>query len=714
MSQPPIDDELEDIFKRPSDVAFAQRLYERRQPMVEADPAFKEALRRRLMQEAEKQRQPRRPWFRRLLGPPGLAWAGAMAGVLLIVFATVTLSQSTGGSTLRTFTSPQNGHRVATTASIVVNFPQPMNPTTTEAATKITPATEARYKWTNSDQTLTITPKNDGLAPGVQYQVTFAASARTASNQPLAQAATKPAPITFVTQQPPPPTPPPTPSTNPVSPVPTPPPSLLSNTRELGPSGSSQPVWSQDGSLVYVIGPSGQLTGYPVSGGAGTAIQASGVTQVAVGPDGVAYLAGDHVTYNGETMTVPGVTSIGFENTGRGLQLAAVAGTTVAPVGASSGLTLKSAPRGPVPFSPNGSNLAYLAPDGLHLVTLSSKSDRTVGPATGIGAWSPDGSQLAFVDQGALSVLDVSSGTTTQVSGLSDVGSVSWTVNGLLVSSSAGLQSMTSPTGTRTTLAPAAAAASAGSWSPASAVIGYVKGRSAYVASVDSSSALSAVSDAVTKFMAARRAGNVSEASSLLTPAGQADFNAGSGPYLTNFGSQVLSRWSMVLAQASGAVVVRTVFSQGTQESVFDEQFQLAPATSSGYLIERASATGIDTGGTAGPAIQRISVSPTSIAVKFDSDVNPAGIASGVAIQNAAGSPLPGQSSSYNAATRTVTISFPALTAGQQYELLVGSALKDVDGNPATPVQLTFTSSTSPPPMSASTSPPSPSPTPGG
>lgn len=708
--RPPVDDELEDIFKRPSDVAFAQRLHEIRGPEVDADPAFREALRRRLMQEAWKQKEPRRPWYRRLLGPPGLAWAGAMAGVLLIVFAVAMLSQNTGPSTQKVFTSPINGHTaVSTSSAIVVDFPQPMNPAATQQATKITPATEASYHWSNNNQRLTIVPKNDGLAPGVQYQVTFTSGARTESNQPLTSSTATPAPITFVTQQPPQPTPTPTPVTSPVSPSPTPAPSPLSGVRELGPSNGEQPVWSLDGTQIYVIGQGGSLTSYPARGGSAATLAPSGVSQVVAGPDGPAFLAGTTVSYSGTTTTVPGVTSIGFEATVRGPQLLAVAGTTVSRVGGGGpNITLKASPNGPPAFSPTGNQLVYLAADGLHLVNLGTGADQTVGAATGLGAWAPNGGQYAYMNQGGLSILNVASGSSTGVAGITGVSALSWTNNGLLVSTSAGVEQLLSLSASPSTLTgPPAGAAS---WSPASALISYVQSGKAYVATVDTSSALAAVSNVITQFMAARQGGNSTEAQSLLTPSAQASFGAGNGLYLTTYGTQTLNRWSLILVEPSGVAVVRTVFTQGNQQSVFDEQFRVGRSGQQ-YLIDQAVGTPIVTGASGGPETQNVQVGASSISVKFDSDLNPATVAAGVVVQNASGAVV-SQTAAYNAATRTVTISMPTLSAGVPYQLQIGSGLKDVNGQGATHVQIAFTSTTTPVAAVPSTAPsPSPSPT---
>ena len=706
--RPPVDDELEDIFDRPSDVAFAERLHQVSHPMVEADPAFREALRRRLMQEAWKQKEPRRPWYRRLLGPPGLAWAGAMAGVLLIVFATVTLSQNTGGSVEKVFTSPINGKtQVATTSAIVVKFQQPMNPAVTQEAAKITPATEASYHWSDNNQTLTIIPKNDGLAPGVEYEVTFASTARTESNQPLTSSTASPAPITFVTQQPPPPTPVPTPS-SPASPSPSPSPSPLSGVRVLGASDGGQPVWSLDGTEIFVIGQGGSLTAYPARGGAATTVASSGVSQVVAGPSGPAYLAGNTVSYAGVATTVPGATSIGFETTAHGPQLMVVAGTTVSRLGAAGpGITLQSAPTGAPEFSPNGNEMTYLASDGLHLVNLATGADQTIGDATALGAWAPGGVEFAYINQGSLSILTATNASTIGVPGFEGVSAVSWTNNGLLLSTSGGVQELMSPSAPASTLT--GPPADAASWSPASALISYVQAGDAYVATVNTSSALAAVSNVITQFMVARQSGSVSEAQALLTPSAQASFTASNGLYLTTYGTEVLNRWSLVLTEPSGVAVVRTVFTQGTQQSVFIEQFQVARSGQQA-LIEQATGTPIQTGISGGPGVQSIQVSAGSISVRFDSDLNPATVPAGVVVQAAAGAPVAPQTAVYNPTTRTVVISLPGLSAGQQYQLAIEAGLKDVNGRGATHVQIGLTSPTTPLGfVSAPT--PSPSPT---
>ncbi|MBO0701925.1 MAG: Ig-like domain-containing protein, partial [Candidatus Dormibacteraeota bacterium] len=616
-------------------------------------------------------------------------------------------------STHQVFTSPINGHtQVATSSAIVVNFPQPMNTAATQQATKITPATEATYHWSDNNRTLTIVPKNDGLAPGQRYQVTFTSAARTESNQPLTASTASPAPITFVTQEPPPPTPTPTPVTSPASPSPTPVPSPLSGVHELGASSGAQPVWSLDGTEVYVIGPGGSLTAYPARGeGPGNPIASSGVTQVVAGPAGPAYLAGSTVSYAGTTTTVAGVTSIGFEVTARGTQLFGVAGTAVSQIGGGGpALTLKATPTAPAAFAPGGFQLVYLAADGLHLVNLATGTDQTVAPATGLGDWAPNGGQYAYVNHGSLSILDSASGAVTGVSGFTGVRAVSWTNNGLLVSTGAGIQELTTPTAAATALT--GASDSAASWSPASDLISYIESGHAFVASVDTSSSMAAVSNLITQFMAARQSGNASEAQSLLTGAAAASLGSSSGVYLTTYGAQTLNRWSLILAQPSGVVVVRTVFTQGTQQSVFDEQFRVA-RSGPHYLIEQASGTPVQTDVNGGPAIQSIHVGPSSLSITFNADLNPATVSQGVVVHDASGAAVAPQSATYSTATRTVTVTVPPLAAGDLYQLQILSGLKDVNGKGATPVEVAFTSSTTQP--SAVTNPtptPSASPSP--
>jgi hypothetical protein len=390
-----------------------------------------------------------------------------------------------------------------------------------------------------------------------------------------------------------------------------------------------------------------------------------------------------------------------------------VAGTVVSRLGTGlTAVTLKAAPTGAAAFSPNGTGMVYVAADGLHLVNLVSGADATVGPATALGAWAPGGEDYAYINQGSLSILNASSGSTTGVSGFAGVTAASWTNNGLLISTGAGIQELMSPSAEASPLT--GSVASAASWSPASTLISYVQSGDAYVATVGTSSAMAAISNVLTQFMAARQSGSVGEAQSLLTSSALASFNAGNGLYLTSYGNETLNRWSVVLAQPSGVAVVRTVFSQGqgTQQSVFDEQFQIARSGQQ-YVIEQAAGTPLQTGASGGPAIQTIQVGAGSISVRFDSDLNPATVAAGVVVQDNSGATAAPQSASYNAATRTVVISLPALSVGVRYQLQVMAGLKDVNGQSATHVQIAFTSpATEPGTVSAPTPTPSASATP--
>lgn len=193
------DPELEDLFDSRADqqVGGEVRHFLRsvQEPPPEADPAFQRALRRRLLEEAWRRQRAPEPWYRRLLGPRGLAGAGALAAALVIALVIATHHPGEGGVRV---TSPLAGaHTVSVVQPIALSFDQPMDQRSTEAAVAIEPATPVSYRWT-SQETLELVPAAGSLSPSTRYQVTVAPSARTAAGRPLAQQTR----ISFVTGPP--------------------------------------------------------------------------------------------------------------------------------------------------------------------------------------------------------------------------------------------------------------------------------------------------------------------------------------------------------------------------------------------------------------------------------------------------------------------------------------------------------------------------------
>src|SRR5438105_5649570 len=119
------DPELEDVLQEDELRRVASLLSTARAPEPPLDDAFRTGLRRQLMNEAWAMSEGRYSWWRRAFAPPGLAWAGATAGLLLIA-SVVVLSQlyQPGGSTIKV-ESPMDGSRnVALQEPIPVAFKQ--------------------------------------------------------------------------------------------------------------------------------------------------------------------------------------------------------------------------------------------------------------------------------------------------------------------------------------------------------------------------------------------------------------------------------------------------------------------------------------------------------------------------------------------------------------------------------------------------------------
>ncbi|MDQ6637174.1 MAG: Ig-like domain-containing protein [Candidatus Dormibacteraeota bacterium] len=695
----PRDPELDEIFPTPEHRSRLELLSENPPHRIEPDLMYRATLRRRLMQEAWAMAEPGLPWWRRLLAPPGLAWAGATIGVLLIAFLayTLTVSPTTSGKTVAWNSPLQDAHAVATVQPIVLTFKEPVDHHSVEAAVRIEPATTVTYEWQGND--LKVTPVNR-LAPGTQYQVSLAPSARTESGQPVP---VRPA-VVFVTQPAP-----------PATPVPTPTPAAgVTAEQVLGSVGAAPAAWSRDGSTLYLITPDGALEAYTVATGK-TAVVASGVTRVAVGPDGTpAYASGGEVSYGQQKLTADRPLALGFRN-GRLLVLAGRSVLTVAeqpaaqppapetsasptatsspatpsPSASSSATTPSPTPAAPTQlaslsqdpsagdFSPNGDRLAYLMSGGLHVLELSTGKDSVIGSATGLGDWSPDSSRYAYLDVDGAHISDGHAAVLlTAATGLSGL---SWSGgDDLLLAGSSGI-SLVHADGSELRLL-AAGAYGQPDWAPGAGVFAFHRAGQLFTARVPSArpAPASTQEDVLDAFLQARGAGNAEGANGYLDDAGKQAFAGLKLVYKGNDGQLVSYN---VLFSQPGRAVVRLVIAQGQDRRVVMETLTFARQGSAKTMVHGVTETAAPPLGS-GPNVLSVTATGHLLRVTFDADLDPATIA-GVSLSGVRGQ------NSYDASSRTVVIDTgAALVPGNTYTLGVTADVKDVNHAPATPFKL--------------------------
>ena len=88
-------------------------------------------------------------------------------------------------------------------------------------------------------------------------------------------------------------------------------------------------------------------------------------------------------------------------------------------------------------FSPDGSQMAYPAADGIHVMDLSTKAEKVL-PGTGFNMhWSPDGRQIAYVGMGdgivdSVFIINLDGTPARQISDLSYESVIGWSPDGKL------------------------------------------------------------------------------------------------------------------------------------------------------------------------------------------------------------------------------------------------------------------------------------------
>jgi len=681
--------DLDELFPDPEDRRLAAVLTSVKAPEVTADPAFRSQLRRELMQEAwgrgERRRRARGAggFWRGIFAPAGFAWAGAVAGVVMIALVVFALSHGAGtDNTVYVSYNVDLIHPVAAVQPIEVKFSQPMDQQATEAAVQITPATQVQFQWTDAT-TLRITPSAGSFAPNTQYTVNIAPTvAKTASG--AAVPAVKPAVFTVAPTPAATPTPTPTPSASP------PPPRGVSGERQVAAGTATGMAWLPDGSaLLYIAGDS-RLMKVSAAGSAPAAVLAGpGVLRFAVSPDGATVLfatASDVSTVAIDGSHPAEVAKAATWAVGWAADKPEYAAETsvVTPAGEIK-LDRANAPGVLVAFSPDGSKLWY----GGHVLDLATKKASDWPHAsTSFLAWSPDSQRVLYAATDGLWIAGFDGGSPVKVSGATGVTAVSWTQASLIVYAAgqalwtvdavaAKEQQVATGEYGQPVLAPRgqnlAFARGGGLWS------GQLLAGTTPAAALT----LDQAAAAVTLFMKARADGGADLAQSFLDAQGRRDFTAQGGPQLLRTTTPKLSRSFTVLSGAAGGsarFVERLVLADASGKDVYqlDEALTLVADPSGKVLVDHAvDGTAFVYG--AGPAVLSVALESGAYKVSFDSDLTGASATAGVRLLDSAGKPV-----AVTASVRGRDVVLPVPAGAAVAKLVVLPALKDKDGHGAT------------------------------
>ncbi len=676
------DPELDDVLQDVELIRLAGLLRSTRRAEPPLDEAFRSDLRRQLMQRAWEMSERRTPWWRLLTAPraPALAWAGAVAGILLIASVVVFMSSQQPG--VLDVNSPlADARQVQLQQAILVKFNQPMDHKSTEAAVQITPATTVAFSW--SANTLAVQPISGTLAPNTQYQVTIGSSAKTQSGQLL----TSPKKFTFVTQPSATPAPTPKPTSRPT------PGSLLAGERKLAtlPAGTTYtPQWSADSTTVYFVGNNGALeSATPADGGMKT-IVSDGVSNPAIAPAGdrLAYVRGGKIEVlilaTGSTSDVAdaaGLTTLGWAKD----QLLWGTGDGVYRADANGPSQIAAIPQGAsvVSIAPDGANAVYQEDQSLSVLDIATS--KRVGFGAGGGAflgWSPDGARMLYAGADGIVVAnDRGKALATLPSG-----EPSWSSqNEILLGSDTDLIAVRPDGFGRTTL-------NTGTyhlpvWAPNGTAFAYVRGGAIWSANAGllppEPSTLDQAASQVSSFMNARLAHDSGLATTYLDRNGKQAYANGGLP-LQITGDTSFTRF-YVLAQEitarrpdTATFVVRLVLTKGTLDvSEYEETLTLQRnQASQPFLIDQASGGPTRDLGK-GAEVVSVDFAAGSLKVVFDSDLVAGTVADGVLLLDSTGQRVGGQSTYAN---RTVVIGGLNLTPGAAYKLAVLTSVQDVSG----------------------------------
>jgi hypothetical protein len=680
------DPELDDVLQEDELRHIAAMLSSSTTAEPPLDDAFRTGLRRQLMNQAWAMSEGRESWWRRAFAPPGLAWAGAAAGLLLIASVVVytTLQQPGGFSQQVQVQSPLDGNRnVALQQPILVSFNQPMDRPSTEGAVQITPATNVTYQWTADSKTLSVQPTGGALAPNTQYQVTIGAGAKTASGKQLTSAQT----VTFVTTPPPAPTATSTPRPTPTAALGEKP--LVS----LGGATTLTGQWSSDSSSIYYIDGKGALKVASLKGGSPDVIATDSASSpsMSLTGDRLAYIRDGKIEVltfasgkTDELNVTPIPTFVGW---GKDRLVWAAAGGLYAQGPDGTAQQVAALPEGDavhvVAIAPDGAHAAYNDGANLFILDLATGKTTQLGQAAAVFEdWSPGGSELVYATADNVIVSDIQG---TALATLPS-GDASWSSQDAILIGGDTDVLQVRPDGTSVTRLAGGTYHSV-SWAPNGTTFAFVRGGSLWIATAPAlppqPTSLDEATTAVNDFMQARVAGQADQAAALLDATGKTAYGPG-GLQLTVTGDPRLTRSYILTSEITGSqpdtarFVVRLVLSHGNLDvSVYEETLTVVrDTTSHQFLIDQASAGPTRELGK-GAQVVSVDVDSETVKVTFDSDLDPGTVTDGVTIVDSKGKQVDATASYAN---RVVTLTGLNLKEGDHYRLVVLTSLRDVQG----------------------------------
>jgi len=688
------DPELDDILQEDELRHVAAMLASAQTPEPPLDEAFRTGLRRQLMKEAWTMSEGRQGWWRRMFAPPGLAWAGAAAGLLLIASVAVwTATQPVGGLDKVVIHGNVDGNRsVALQQPILVSFNQPMDHPSTEAAVQVTPATTVTFSW--SANTLAVQPASGNLAPNTQYHVTIGPGAKTASGKQLTSAQT----ITFVTKPPATPAPQPSPRATPSNPL------SEKQLTSLGGAPALNGQWSADSSTLYLIDGGGALKLVPASGGNATVIAPDGVTALSLAPAGdrLAYIRAGKIEVltfaSGQTAEITPAaapTIVGWAKeklvwaNASAIETQGADGSTQQVAALPSSGTVAA-----ISIAPDGGHAAYTQDGKLFVLDLSSGNTTQLGQGVATFAgWSPDGHNVLYATDNQVVVADTQGATQTTLSRAD----ASWsTQDAILLGSDTNLFQVRPDGSNQTRLGNGTYHSPL--WAPNAATFAFVRRGSVWIATAPAlppiPSALDDATDSVDSFMKARLAGDSDVAGTHLDDNGKKAY-AGGGMNLTISGDPQFSRYYILTSEMTSTdpdaalFVVRLVLTHNKLDvSDYEETLTLVRDPNSKLFVIDGASAGPRHDLGKGAQVVSVDVEPDTVNVTFDSDLDPATVSDGVSIVDSKGKQV---DATVTYASRVVTLTGLRLKQGTQYRLVVQTSVRDVLGqNVATEYDLNF------------------------